>query len=122
MPEPAAPASSALVRAGAYGTRARSGADGKNSLNRIEPCRAWFEVSDLDAGLALPQCPDPVTCADVGGLDLGEVSLGVAGQTGGKHPLQADTAVAGVSFRKPSGAAALHAACALTAVTSPLLV
>ena len=31
-------------------------------------------------------------------------------------------AVEGVSFRKPSGAAALHAACALTAVTGPLLV
>jgi hypothetical protein len=84
--------------------------------------RAWFEVSDLDPGLGLPQCPDPMTCADTGGMDLGEVSLHVAGQAGGEHPLQADAAVEGVSFRKPSGAAALHAACALTAVTGPLLV
>jgi hypothetical protein len=84
--------------------------------------RAWFEVRHLDPGLGLPQCPDPITCAGTGGLDLGEVSLHVAGQAGGEHPLQADDAVEGVSFRKPSGAAALHAACALTAVTGPLLV
>jgi hypothetical protein len=30
--------------------------------------------------------------------------------------------VDGVSFRKPSGVAALHAVCALTAVAGPLLV
>jgi hypothetical protein len=84
--------------------------------------RAWFEVSDLDAGSGLPECPDPVTCADAGGLDLGEVSLHVAGQAGGKHPLRAGTTVEGMSFRNPSGAAALHAVCALTAVTGPLLV
>jgi hypothetical protein len=83
---------------------------------------AWFEVSDLDADRGLPQCPDPRTCASTGGLDLGEVGLHVTGQVGDKHPLQVDAAVEGVSFRKPSGAAALHAVCALTAVAGPLLV
>src|SRR5689334_24227470 len=83
---------------------------------------AWFEVSDLDAGLGLPGCPDPMSCADAGGLDLGEVSLHGAGQADSKHPLQTGTPVEGVSFRKPSGAAALHAVRALTAVTGPLLV
>jgi hypothetical protein len=83
---------------------------------------AWFEVSDLDAGLGLPQCPDPMACADAGGLDLGEVSLHVAGQAAGKRPLHAGDTVEGLSFRKPSGAAALHTVCALTAVTGPLLV
>jgi hypothetical protein len=83
---------------------------------------AWFEVSDLDAGLGLPECPDPMSCADVGGLHLGEVSLHVAGQVSSKHPLRTGTTVESVSFRKPSGAAALHAVCALTAATGPLLV
>ena len=36
MPNPAAPASSAPVTAGAVVTRGLSGADGKNSLNGIE--------------------------------------------------------------------------------------
>jgi hypothetical protein len=84
--------------------------------------RAWFEVSDLDAGLGLPGCPDPMTCADAGGLDLGEVSLHVADRAGGQHSLQAGTTVEGMSFRNPSGTATLRAVCALTAVTGPLLV
>ena len=84
--------------------------------------RALFKVSDLDAGLGLPDCPDPVTCADAGGLHLGEVLLDVAGQADRAHPLQADATVEGVWFRNPSGAAALHAVCALTAVAGPLLV
>jgi hypothetical protein len=83
---------------------------------------AWFEVSDLDSGLGLPRCPDPRGCYDDGGLELGEVSLYVAGQAGSKRPLQTGTTVDGVSFRKPSGAAVLHAVCALTAVSGPLLV
>jgi hypothetical protein len=63
-----------------------------------------------------------MSCADAGGLHLGEVSIDVAGQASSKHPLQTGTAVESVSFRKPSGAAALRAVCALTAVTGPLLV
>jgi len=82
---------------------------------------AWFEVSDLDADLGLPRCPDPTGCGDAGGLDLGEVSLYAAEQADCERPLQAGTTVDGVSFRKPSGAAVLHAVCALTAVTGPLL-
>jgi hypothetical protein len=83
---------------------------------------AWFEVSDLDAGPGLPECPDSMTCASTGGLDLGEVSLHVAGQADDEHPLQAGATVEGVSFRKPSGAAALYAVCALAAVAGPSLV
>jgi hypothetical protein len=57
-----------------------------------------------------------------GALDLGEVSLHIAGQAISEHPLQTGTTVEGVSFGRPSGAAVLHAVCALTAVTGPLLV
>ena len=39
MPNPAAPASSAPVTAGAAVARAISGTDGKNSLNGIGQCR-----------------------------------------------------------------------------------
>jgi hypothetical protein len=49
---------------------------------------AWFEVSDLDACSGLPECPDPMSCADAGGLDLGGVSLHGAGQAISEHPLQ----------------------------------
>ena len=84
--------------------------------------RALFRVSDLDASLELPDCPDPVTCADAGRLHLGEVLLDVAGHADRGHPLQADAAVERVWFRNPSGPAALHAVCALTAVAGPVLV
>jgi hypothetical protein len=81
---------------------------------------AWFRVADPDAGL--PECPSASTCATTGGRDLGEVSLHVGGRISGDHPLQAGAAVEGVSFRKPSGVAVLHAVCALAAVAGPLLV
>jgi len=42
------------------------------------------------------------------------------GQPGDEHPLQADATVQGMSFRKLSGATALQALCALTAVAGPL--
>jgi hypothetical protein len=84
--------------------------------------RALFRVSDLDASLELPDCPDPATCADAGGLHLGEVLLDVAGHADRADPLQADDPVEAVWFRNPSGAAALHAVCALTAVAGPVLV
>jgi len=83
---------------------------------------AWFEVTDLDVGLGLPGCPDPMSCADAGGLHLGEVSLHVEGQADSKRPLRTGTTVEGVSFRKPARAAVLHAVCALTAAAGPLLV
>jgi hypothetical protein len=84
--------------------------------------RALFQVSDLDASLGLQDCPDPATCADAGGLHLGEVLLDVAGHPDLAHPLRADAPVEGVWFRNPSGAAALHAVCALTVVAGPVLV
>ncbi|HXT93018.1 MAG TPA: hypothetical protein VN714_27610 [Trebonia sp.] len=83
---------------------------------------AWFEVSDLDAASWLPECPDPMSCEETGGRHLGEVSLHVAGQAADKRPLRTGTTVEGLSFRKPSGAAVLHAVCALTAAAGPLLV
>ncbi|TWP54109.1 hypothetical protein FKR81_00625 [Lentzea tibetensis] len=73
----------------------------------------WFEVRDLAA--RLPTCPDPATCK---GLDLGEVSFHAEGDA----VLRAGTPVETVSFRKPSGRAVLHAACALTVVAGPVFV
>lgn len=82
----------------------------------------WFDVDGLEAGSGLPMCPDPITCASKAGLDLGEVSLHVAGKARHDRPLAPDALVETVSFRKPSGQAALHAVCALTAVAGPMLV
>lgn len=83
---------------------------------------AWFEVGDLAAGSVLAACPDPWACQSTGGLDLGEVSLHVGGKISGEDPLPVDAAVEGIHFRKPSGAAVLHAVCALTPVAGPILV
>jgi hypothetical protein len=91
---------------------------------RVAGChgRPWFEVIGLDAGSRLPGCPEPGTCADAGGLDLGEIGLHLADPLSPEQPLPPDTAVEGVRFRNPSGAAVLRAVCALTAVAGPLLV
>jgi hypothetical protein len=80
---------------------------------------AWFAV---DSGSGLAQCPDPSICWSTGGLDLGEVSLHVGGTISGDRPLHLDAAVEGMNFRKPSGAAVLHAMCALTPVAGPIMV
>ena len=45
MPNPAAPASSAPVTAGAAVARALSGTDGKNSLNGIGQCHGIGKVA-----------------------------------------------------------------------------
>lgn len=83
---------------------------------------AWFEVGGVDAVEGLPGCPDPGTCGSAGGLDLGEVGLGVAGRVGDEQSLPAQGAVERMSFRKPVGAAVLHAVCALTPLAGPQLV
>ncbi|GIF69918.1 hypothetical protein Ais01nite_79530 [Asanoa ishikariensis] len=67
------------------------------------------------AGHGLPVCPDPASCASLGGLDLGEISLGV-------EPVELGQPVTDIGFRKPSGAAVLAAAVALAARAGPLLV
>ena len=83
---------------------------------------AWFTLSDAGASPPLRQCPDTVSCARKGGLDLGEVSLRGAGQAGFGLPLSSGARVETVSFRKPSGAGALAAVCALASISGPQLV
>lgn len=86
---------------------------------------SWFEIAGREGDTGLPACPDPATCSAAGGLDLGEVLLAIAGRTeltGQSPPLPPDAGVTTVGFRKPLGAAALRAVCALTEVTGPLLV
>jgi hypothetical protein len=82
----------------------------------------WFEVEDVDVRSWLPGCSSPATCASVGGLDLGEVSLDVVGPVEWDQPVRSAALVESVSFRKPSGTAALRATCALTSLAEPLLV
>ncbi|WP_406084440.1 hypothetical protein OHA01_08285 [Micromonospora zamorensis] len=81
----------------------------------------WFQVAGHDVTGDLPGCPDPATCTSVGGMDLGEVSMGVDG-AGGDEPVELDQAVADIGFRKPSGIAVLAAAVALAPQAGPLLV
>lgn len=81
----------------------------------------WFQATGHDVTSDLPGCPDPATCASVGGLDLGEVSLGVDG-AGGDEPVELGWAVTEVGFRKPSGSAVLAAVVALASHAGPLLV
>ncbi|GAA3388539.1 hypothetical protein [Cryptosporangium minutisporangium] len=90
---------------------------------RLAGCHGtnWFEVIDEDAGTRLPECPEPTTCASVGGLDLGEVSLYATGQTSSLPPIPADVPVETVTFRKPSAAAVMRAACALASSAGPQL-
>jgi hypothetical protein len=83
---------------------------------------AWFQVGDADAAPPLMQCPDPASCAHDGGLDLGEVSVHGAEQANLGLPLGFNTRVETVSFRKPSGAGALAAVCALVSVAGPQVV
>jgi hypothetical protein len=47
----------------------------------------------------LPNWPDPTTCATIGGLDLGEVTLGV--YVGGDEQVELHQAVGHLGFRKP---------------------
>ncbi|MEV4763305.1 hypothetical protein AB0J89_11785 [Micromonospora chokoriensis] len=81
----------------------------------------WFRVAGQEVTGDLPGCPDPATCAAMGGLDLGEVSLGVDGADGGE-PVELDQAVTDIGFRKPSGNAVLAAVVALASQAGPLLV
>jgi hypothetical protein len=81
----------------------------------------WFQVAGHDLTRDLPGCPDPATCASVGGLDLGEVSLGVDGADG-DEPVVLDQAVTDIGFRKPSGTAVLAVVVALASQAGPLLV
>ncbi|MER7439859.1 hypothetical protein [Micromonospora avicenniae] len=81
----------------------------------------WFQVAGHDPTHDLPSCPDPATCASMGGLDLGEVSLGVDGVDGGE-PVELDQAVTDIGFRKPSGSAVLVATVALASQAGSLLV
>lgn len=79
---------------------------------------AWFRISGRNPSMDLPPCPDPPKCAEVDGLDLGEVSL----QTDDEDDLQLDTRVTTIVFRKPSGRAVLAAMLALASQAGPLLV
>ncbi|MFD6563185.1 hypothetical protein [Micromonospora profundi] len=81
----------------------------------------WFQVTGQGVTSDLPGCPDPATCASMGGPDLGEVSLGVDGADG-DEPVELDQAVTDIGFRKPSGTAVLAAAVALASHAGPLLV
>ncbi|MEV5633547.1 hypothetical protein [Micromonospora tulbaghiae] len=81
----------------------------------------WFQVGGHDVTRDLPGCPDPATCASTGGLDLGEVTLGVDGAAG-DEPVELGQAVTDIGFRKPSGPAVLAAVVALASQAGPLLV
>ncbi|GAB2943184.1 hypothetical protein GCM10027280_34830 [Micromonospora polyrhachis] len=81
----------------------------------------WFQVAGHDLTRDLPGCPDPATCAAMGGLDLGEVSLGVDG-VDGDEPVELGQVVTDIGFRKPSGSAVLAAVVALASRSGPLLV
>ncbi|MGK5672209.1 hypothetical protein ACSNOB_05110 [Micromonospora sp. URMC 106] len=81
----------------------------------------WFQVAGHDLTRVLPGCPDPASCAAMGGLDLGEVSLGVDGADG-DEPVELGQAVTDIGFRKPSGSAVLAAVVALASRAGPLLV
>ncbi|TYC14257.1 hypothetical protein FXF52_39740 [Micromonospora sp. MP36] len=81
----------------------------------------WFRVAGHDLTRDLPGCPDPATCAAVGGMDLGEVSLGVDG-VDDDEPVELSQAVTDIGFRKPSGSAVLAAVVALASRSGPLLV
>jgi hypothetical protein len=83
---------------------------------------AWFQVSDAEVAPPLRRCPDPVSCVRSGGLDIGEVTLRGAAQADFGLPLSTATRVETVSFRKPDGAGALAAVCALARVSGPQLV
>ncbi|MFG2059159.1 hypothetical protein ACGFI9_34595 [Micromonospora sp. NPDC048930] len=82
----------------------------------------WFRVAGHDLTPDLPGCPDPATCASMGGLDLGEVSLGVVDRAAGDEPVELDQAVTDIGFRKPSGTAVLAAVVALASQAGSLLV
>ena len=81
----------------------------------------WFQVAGHDVANDLPGCPDPASCASAGGLDLGEVSLGVEG-VGGDEPVELNQAVTDIGFRKPSGGAVLAVTVALASHAGQLLV
>lgn len=80
----------------------------------------WFQLAGHDVTRELPDCPDPAGCAPVGGLDLGEVSLGVEG-VDTDQPVRLDQAVTDIRFRKPSGPAVLATAVTLASRAGPLL-
>jgi hypothetical protein len=81
----------------------------------------WFEVTGYDVTSDLPDCPDPASCASLGGRDLGEVSLGID-SAGSDDPLTLDHAVTDIGFRKPSSSAVLAAVVSLAPQAGPLLV
>ncbi|MCW3815747.1 hypothetical protein ONA91_14935 [Micromonospora sp. DR5-3] len=81
----------------------------------------WFQVAGHDLIADLPDCPDPAMCASVGGLDLGEVRLGVDGASV-DEPVELHQAVTDIGFRKPSSRAVLAASVALASQAGPLLV
>ena len=83
---------------------------------------AWFEISGAEAAPTLRECPDPGSCAGNGGLDIGEVALRGPAQAHFGRLLSTTTSVETVSFRKPTGAGALAAVCALARVSGPQLV
>ncbi|MGC5288651.1 hypothetical protein [Micromonospora sp. DT231] len=80
----------------------------------------WFQIAGHDLVADLAGCPDPTTCASLGGLDLGEVRLGVDGASG-DEPVALHQAVTDIGFRKPSGRAVLAASVALAVQAGPLL-
>jgi hypothetical protein len=89
--------------------------------------RAWFHVRGPSASTDLPPCPDPATCAEADGLDLGEIALQTDGATSRwsqttVDELELDTPVVAIQFRNPSGRAVLAAALALAPHAGPLLV
>ncbi|GAA1420534.1 hypothetical protein ACFQZ4_06940 [Catellatospora coxensis] len=82
---------------------------------------AWFRLAVPDCGTGLAVCPDHVNCSTVGGLDLGEVMLGVDGRSR-SEPLEPGDAVTDIGFRKPAGGAVLAAILALASQSGPWLV
>jgi hypothetical protein len=70
----------------------------------------------------LAACLDPATCAEIGGLDLGEVTLHIEGGTADDDRLRPDMTVDSIGLRKPFGPAVLKTALALAPTAGPLLV
>jgi hypothetical protein len=83
---------------------------------------ASFQLVGEDLRTAMPQCSDPPSCAEHGGIDLGEVSLHLAGVDGVAQLVHCGDLVETASFRSPSGRAVLFLVCALAPAAGGLVV
>jgi hypothetical protein len=73
----------------------------------------WFRIDGLGSGFEL---------AGGGGMYLGEVTLQAPDWEDQEAPLGPESEVGCVGFRKPEGAAALYAICALAQIAGAMLV